>query len=228
MPEQSSIPGTTASSDAVGGSVAQCDPRPRLVVAITGATGVAFGVAVLRQLAGLDVETHLIVSRWGKTTLAMETDYRMSDITDLASHVHKPDDLAAAVASGSFAVDGMIVAPCSMKTLAAIRHGFSDDLIGRAADVTLKERRPLVLVVRETPLSAIHLDNMLALSRVGATIMPPVPALYARPITIEDIFKDTAARVLDQVGLHVADKPRWVGPPELLSTPTGRSRKAVR
>ena len=122
----------------------------------------------------------------------------------------------------------MVVMPCSVRTLGCIASGYGEHLVHRAADVVLKERRRLVLVVRETPLSAIHLDNMLALSRVGATIMPPVPALYARPITIEDIFNDTAARVLDQVGLHVADKPRWVGPPELLSAPTGRSRKAVR
>jgi 4-hydroxy-3-polyprenylbenzoate decarboxylase len=192
-------------------------PR-RLVVAITGATGAAIGIAVLKALASLEVETHLVLSRWARTTIAMETDHRIADVTALADHVHGIDDQAASISSGSFPVDGMIIAPCSMKTLAAIRTGFGDNLISRAADVTLKERRRLVLAVRETPLSPIHLENMLALSRIGATIMPPVPAFYTRPATVADIVEHTAARILDQFGLAVPDIPRWAGPPDLLSS----------
>jgi 4-hydroxy-3-polyprenylbenzoate decarboxylase len=185
---------------------------------MTGATGAAIGIAVLRALVTLGVETHLILSRWARTTIAMETDHKLADVTALADHVHGIDDQSASISSGSFQVDGMIIAPCSMKTLAAIRTGFGDNLISRAADVTLKERRRLVLAVRETPLSPIHLENMLALSRIGATIMPPVPAFYTRPATVADIVEHTAARILDQFGLTVADIPRWAGPPDLLDT----------
>ncbi|MCU1682010.1 MAG: 3-polyprenyl-4-hydroxybenzoate carboxy-lyase UbiX [Amycolatopsis sp.] len=192
-------------------------PR-RLVVAITGATGAAIGIAVLTALAALKVETHLVLSRWARTTIAMETDLRVADVTALADHVHGIDNQSASISSGSFPVDGMIIAPCSMKTLAAIRAGFGDNLINRAADVTLKERRRLVLAVRETPLSPIHLENMLALSRIGATIMPPVPAFYTRPTTVADVVEHTAARILDQFGLTVPDIPRWAGPPHLLGT----------
>ena len=192
--------------------------RRRMIVGITGATGTVIGIGLLRALAELDVETHLILSRWGKATMAMETAYHVRDVTALADHVYESDDMAAAISSGSFRVDAMIVAPCSMKTLAAIRAGFGGDLMSRAADVTLKERRPLVLVARETPLSSIHLENMLALSRAGVTIMPPVPAFYTRPATVQDIVDNTVARVLDQVGLHLPDTPRWVGPPELSTT----------
>jgi 4-hydroxy-3-polyprenylbenzoate decarboxylase len=190
----------------------------RLVVAITGATGAAIGIAVLRALASLDVETHLIVSRWGRATIAMETGDKVANVTALADHFHEIDDQAAAISSGSFPVDGMIIAPCSMKTLAAIRVGFDDNLITRAADVTLKERRRLVLSIRETPLSSIHLENMLALSQAGAVIMPPMPAFYTRPGTVADIVNHQAARILDQFGLTLPEIPRWVGPPTLIGT----------
>jgi 4-hydroxy-3-polyprenylbenzoate decarboxylase len=205
----------------------RADRPRRLVVAITGATGAAIGVAVLHSLAALGVETHLVVTRWGKATLAMETDYRINDVFALADHVHDADDLAASISSGSFLVDAMVVAPCSMKTLAAIRAGFEADLVARAAGVTLKERRPLILVARETPLSPIHLENMLAVSRAGATIMPPVPAFYTRPASVQDIVEHTASRVLDQLGLPGVGIPRWAGPPDLLSTPTRATERTA-
>lgn len=183
----------------------------RLVIGITGATGSAIGVRILRALRDLDVETHLVLSRWGQATLQMETDLTPREVYALADHVHGSGDYSAAIASGSFRTDGMIIAPCSMKTLAAVRTGFSDGLIARAADVTLKERRRLVLVPRELPLSEIHLANMLALSRMGAVIAPPVPAFYTRPRTIEEVLTHIAARVLDQFGLDLPNVARWNG-----------------
>jgi flavin prenyltransferase len=185
----------------------------RLVLGITGATGSIIGVRILRALRALDVETHLVLSKWGRATLEMETDLRAADVYALANRVHPSRDQFAEIASGSFRTDGMIIAPCSMKTLAAVRTGYGEDLIARAADVTLKERRRLVLVPRELPLSEIHLDNMLALARMGAVIAPPVPAFYNRPETIDDIITHTAARVLDQFGLEVPEARRWSGRP---------------
>jgi len=184
----------------------------RLVVGITGATGAVIGVRILQGLRILGVETHLVLSRWGRATLEMETDLRAAEVYALADQVHGHGDQSAPISSGSFRTDGMIVAPCSMKTLAAIRIGYGEGLIPRAADVTLKERRRLVLVPRETPLSEIHLENMLALSRMGAVIAPPVPAFYNRPETIDDIVTHIAARVLDQFGLELPQAQRWTGP----------------
>ena len=180
----------------------------RLVVGITGATGSILGVRILAALRELDVETHLVLSRWGRATLELETGLTASDVYELADHVHGPGDQAAAISSGSFRSDGMVIAPCSMKTLAAVRAGYGDGLIARAADVTLKERRRLVLVPRELPFSEIHLENMLALTRMGAVIAAPVPAFYTKPDTVEDIVTHICARVLDQFGLDVP-AVRW-------------------
>lgn len=186
-------------------------PRPqRLIVAITGATGAIYGVRLLQTLQALpQIETHLIVSEAGWLTIAHELDMSKDAIRALAHTTHAVNNVGASIASGSFLCDGMIVAPCSMKTLSAIAHGFSDNLISRAADVMLKERRRLTLMVRETPLSAIHLNNMLAVSNAGGTIFPPVPAFYHQPRSIDDIIEQTVARVLDQHGIHSDSLKRW-------------------
>ncbi|MFF1734780.1 non-oxidative hydroxyarylic acid decarboxylases subunit B [Streptomyces sp. NPDC058247] len=183
----------------------------RLVVAMTGATGAPFGVRLLEVLAELGVETHLVVSRWARATLSQETGLSVREVQAMASVCHSPDDQGASISSGSFRVDGMVVVPCSMKTLASIRTGYGEGLIGRAADVMLKERRRLVLVARETPLSAVHLENMLELTRMGATVMPPVPAFYNHPATIADLVDHIVARVLDQFDLDMPAAKRWQG-----------------
>lgn len=186
--------------------------RPkRIVVAITGATGIAIGVRILQLLKQCNIETHLVMSKWGMATMKYETDYTMDDVIPLASKVYTSRDVSAPISSGSFQHDGMIVVPCSMKTLAGIRIGFTEDLIVRAADVTLKERRKLLLVTRETPLSDIHLDNMSYLSKMGTIIFPPVPAFYTRPRTIEDIIEQTSGRILDCFGIDTNNFPRWEG-----------------
>ncbi|MGI9004431.1 MAG: UbiX family flavin prenyltransferase [Pseudonocardia sp.] len=192
----------------------------RLVVGITGATGTVIGVRVLRGLRDLGVETHLVLSRWGRATLQMETDVSVAELYALADHVHGHGDQSAPISSGSFRTDGMIVVPCSMKTLAAIRLGYGEGLIPRAADVTLKERRTLVLVTRELPLSEIHLDHMLALARMGVVIAPPTPAFYQRPHTVEDLVTHIAARILDQFGLELPGAVRWDGPANVTGAPT--------
>jgi 4-hydroxy-3-polyprenylbenzoate decarboxylase len=183
----------------------------RLIVAMTGATGALYGVSLLAALRELGVETHFVLSQWAEVTLVKETGISVRELASTASVVHARDNLGASIASGSFRHDGMIVAPCSMKTLAAIRHGFADGLIVRAADVALKERRRLVLLARETPLSEIHLENMLALSRMGAMIAPPVPAFYSNPRTIDDLVDHTVGRVLDLFGLELPKLKRWNG-----------------
>jgi 4-hydroxy-3-polyprenylbenzoate decarboxylase len=182
----------------------------RIIVGISGATGVVYGVRLLERLREAGVETHLVISRWGVRTLQHETSWTREAVESLAHSTYAPGDMGAAISSGSFRTDGMIVAPCSAKTLAAIATGTGDNLIHRAADVVLKERRRLVLVVRETPLSDIHLENMLKLSRMGAVILPPVPAFYTRPVTIDDVVEQTVSRVLDQFGLD-SGAPRWTG-----------------
>ena len=187
------------------------DSQPRrLTVALTGASGAIFGVRLLQMLQGTDIETHLVMSRWAARTLVHETPYTPDQLHALASVVHPLTDQGASISSGSFLTMGMLVAPCSVRTLAAIAHGLGDNLIHRAADVVLKERRRLVLAVREAPLSEIHLENMLKLSRMGAVICPPVPAFYTRPQTIDEMVNYTCVRLLDQFGLHV-DATRWSG-----------------
>ena len=191
----------------------------RLVVGITGATGAPLGVALLRALreisdAGTNVETHLILTRWARSTIALETPYAAKEVAALADRSYSPDDQMAPISSGSFRTEGMVIIPCSMKSLAGIRSGYAEGLLGRAADVVLKERRKLVLVPRETPLSEIHLENMLALARMGAHIVPPMPAFYNHPQTIDDIIDHIVARVLDQFDLPAPRARRWAGLPK--------------
>jgi polyprenyl P-hydroxybenzoate/phenylacrylic acid decarboxylase-like protein len=184
----------------------------RIVVAITGASGAIYGVHLLRVLATVaDVETHVVVSASGALTASQELDLKRADIEALASVAHGVRDIGASIASGSFDADSMIVAPCSMKTLAAIAHGLSDNLISRAADVMLKQRRRVVLLARETPLNLAHLRNMVAVTEMGGIVMPPVPAFYQRPETIADLVDDTVSRALDLVGIGLPDSMRWTG-----------------
>jgi len=184
----------------------------RIVVGMTGATGAVLGVEVLRRLQQCpDVQTHLVLSRWARATIQLETELSAGDVSELADVVYSSDDQAAAISSGSFRTDGMVVVPCSMKTLAGIRMGYADGLIARAADVTLKEHRRLVLVPRETPLSEIHLDNMLALARMGVSVVPPMPAFYNHPASVGDIVAHIVTRVLDQFGIESPTATRWTG-----------------
>ena len=183
----------------------------RLIVGITGATGVVMGIRLLEALKACSVETHLVVSRWGQRTIRHETRYTMDEVGALASVTYNPADMGAAISSGSFLTDGMVVIPCSMRTLAGVAHGYGEHLIHRAADVILKERRKLVLVPRETPLSEVHIENMLKLSRMGAAMLPPVPAFYNHPQSIDDIVDHVVARVLDQFGLAAPFAKRWEG-----------------
>ena len=193
------------------------EPR-RLIVGITGATGTIFGVRLLQVLQGTGVETHLVMSKWAARTLVQETSYTVEQVQQLATQVYPLGDQGAAMSSGSFLTQGMIVVPCSMRTLAAIAHGLGDNLIHRAADVILKERRRLVLAIREAPLSDVHLENMLKLSRMGVVISPPVPAFYNRPQTIDDIVNYSVARLLDQLDIHLDVGNRWAGMREVAST----------
>jgi 4-hydroxy-3-polyprenylbenzoate decarboxylase len=186
-------------------------PARRLIVGITGATGAIFGIRLLEALRATDVETHLVVSKWAQQTIEHETGYTTRQVRELASVVHEPANMGAAIASGSFLTSGMVVIPCSMRSVAAIAHGFSEHLIHRAADVVLKERRRLVLVAREMPLSDIHLENLLKLSRMGATIMPPMPAFYNQPRTIDDLIDHVVARVFDQFAIPAPFARRWTG-----------------
>ena len=183
----------------------------RVIVGITGATGVIYGVRLLERLREAAVETHLVISRWGARTLLHETPYSREQVEALAHTVYASNDMGAGISSGSFATAGMIIAPCSARTLGAIAHGFGDSLIHRAADVVLKERRKLVLAVREAPLNDIHLENMLKLSRMGAVILPPVPAFYNNPRSLADIVEHSVARMLDQFGVEVPGAARWEG-----------------
>jgi flavin prenyltransferase len=183
-------------------------PR-RLIVAITGATGAIYGVRLLEKLREAGVETHLIVSPWGRRTLLHETTYTVDQVHRLAAVTYAPNDQGAAISSGSFLTMGMAVVPCSMRTLASIAHGLGDNLIHRAADVVLKERRKLLLAPREAPLSDIHLENMLKLSRMGVVICPPMPGFYQRPDTIDDLVTHSVTRMLDQFGVHAEGTGRW-------------------
>ncbi|HEX7933329.1 MAG TPA: UbiX family flavin prenyltransferase [Paraburkholderia sp.] len=187
------------------------DRRKRIVVGISGASGVVYGVRLLEMLRELDVESHLVMSRSAQMTLAYETDFRAADVQALA-HTHYPNaDIGAAISSGSFRVDGMIVAPCSMKTLAEIATGNTGSLLSRAADVMLKERKRVVLMVRETPLHLGHLRNMTAVTETGAIIYPPVPAFYARPDSLESMIDHTLGRVLDLFDIDAGTVKRWKG-----------------
>jgi 4-hydroxy-3-polyprenylbenzoate decarboxylase len=184
---------------------------PRIVVGITGASGAIYGVRLLERLRELDVEVHLIATSWARVTIEHETDYSFAEVKALADVTYGESDQAAALSSGSFLTHGMVIAPCSTKTLGAIANGFAYNLVCRAADVVLKERRRLVLAVRETPLHAVHLRNMLTLSELGVTICPPVPAFYNRPATIDDIVDQTVLRLLDQFDFNLPSDSRWTG-----------------
>jgi len=185
--------------------------RRNLIVAITGATGTIFGVRILQLLQGTDVDTHVVISRWGARTLAEETEYSVEQVQAMATHAYPIGDQGAAISSGSFVTLGMVIAPCTMNTLASIAHGHGDNLIHRAADVTLKERRKLVLLVRESPLNDIHLENMLKLSRMGVVIFPPLPAFYNHPQSLDEMINHVAMRALDQFDLHLDVMRRWDG-----------------
>jgi 4-hydroxy-3-polyprenylbenzoate decarboxylase len=185
--------------------------RTRLIVGITGATGTIFGVRLLQMLHGSGVETHLVMSKWAARTLVHETPYSIKDVQRLASHNYAAGDQGAAISSGSFITLGMVIAPCSMRTLSAIAHGLGDNLIHRAADVILKERRKLVLVVRESPFNEIHLENMLKLSRMGVIILPPVPSFYNHPQNLDDLVNHISMRILDQFDIHLDVVNRWDG-----------------
>lgn len=182
----------------------------KLIIAITGATGAIYGIRTLEALAAANIETHLILSNWAETTIGLETHYTVSQVKELASQVYDAKNQAALISSGSFLTDGMIIAPCSMKTLASISYGLADNLIARAADVVIKEQRRLVLVPREAPLSPIHLENMLRLAKLGVTLVPPMPAFYNHPQSIDDIINHTVARVLDQFNIDNKLTKRWL------------------
>jgi len=194
----------------------------RLIVGITGATGAIFGIRMLEALRAAGVESHLIVSKWGLQTIEHETPYTLQQVRDLAAVYHELGNMGAALSSGSFLTDGMAIAPCSVRTLAAIAHGTGEHLVHRAADVILKERRKLVLLVRETPLSEVHLENMLKLARMGVTVMPPMPAFYNRPQTVDDVVDHIVARMLDQFGIEAGFAKRWTG--EMRRAPAARRK----
>ena len=185
----------------------------RIVVALSGASGAIYGIRALEVLrAAVDIEVHAIVSAGARATIAYETDRSVAAVEALADHSYAENDLAAALASGTFLTSGMLVAPCSIRTMSAIAHSLNDNLIVRAADVHLKERRPLVLMVRETPLHAGHLQAMHELALRGATILPPVPGFYIRPKTIMDLVDHSVGKALDQLGIEHELFPRWNGP----------------
>ena len=184
----------------------------RLVVGITGASGVIYGSRLLEVLRDYrDLETHLVLSKPAERTIVEETGYRVQDVKAMASVVHPVTDIGASIASGSFQTMGMVVIPCSIHTVSAIAYCLTDNLVTRAADVVLKEGRKLVLVVRETPLSEVHLENMLKLSRMGVTMLPPMPAFYNHPQSIDDMVNHIVGRVLDQFGIPAPFEKRWDG-----------------
>lgn len=181
----------------------------RLVIGMTGATGAIYGVRLLEALRDSPLESHLVVSEWARKTIAIETGYRPEEVFALADRTYREDNQAAAISSGSFVTEGMIIAPCSVKTLAAVANGFADNLVARAADVTLKEQRRLVLLVRESPLNVIHLENMLKVARAGAVVVPPVPAFYARLESLDDMVNHTVGRLLDLFRIEHSLVRRW-------------------
>ena len=201
--------------------------KKRLIVGITGATGSIYGVALLRALRSISGwESHLVLSDAGVLNAWHELKMKRKDIERLAHFAYHPKDIAATIASGSYLTEGMVIAPCSMKTLAAVAHAHADDLVSRAADVVLKERRRLVLLPRETPLNLAHLRNMVAVTEMGGIVMPPVPAFYAQPKTLDDLVEHTVGRVLDLFGVRSSKLKRWaglkgVGTERLRKTPSG-------
>ena len=183
--------------------------RKRLIVGISGASGIIYGIRLLELLNDLKIESHLVMSKAAVVTAGLEVKRKISEINELASVVHKVDDIGASIASGSFKTDGMLIVPCSVKTMSEINCGVTSSLLTRAADVTLKERRKLLLMVRETPLHLGHLRTMTSLTEMGAIIAPPVPALYCNPSSIEEIVDQTLGRGLDLFGIETASLKRW-------------------
>ncbi|MBU7217188.1 UbiX family flavin prenyltransferase [Staphylococcus gallinarum] len=185
----------------------------KLIIGISGATGAIFGIRLLEVLHQVeDVETHLVLSKWAVTTIVEETEYSVAEVKSIADYSYSPSDLGAAISSGSFNIDGMIVAPCSMKSLASISLGLADNLITRAADVILKERKQLLLMTRETPLNAIHLEHMLKLSQMGVSIFPPMPAFYNHPLDLNEMIDHIVFRLLSQFNIHQLPEDKiWTG-----------------
>lgn len=181
----------------------------KLVIGITGSTGVVYGVRILEALKEHGIETHLIITEWAKKCLALETSYKLDDVKNLATQYSDDSNLASGISSGTYKTDGMIVIPCSMKTLSGIANGYDETLVARAAGVTLKESRKLILVTRETPLTAINLENMLKLARLGVVILPPVPGFYTKPKSIEQIVDHTVGKCLDQFNIEHNLYKRW-------------------
>jgi 4-hydroxy-3-polyprenylbenzoate decarboxylase len=183
----------------------------RLIIGMTGSTGAIFGVRMLEALKHCEIESHLVISKWAQRTIEHETNYSLEQVRSLATVVHSQGDMGATISSGSFLTEGMVVIPCSMRTLGGIAGGYGEHLVHRAADVILKERRKLVLVVRETPLSEVHLENMLKLARMGVVMLPPMPAFYNHPQSVDDIVNHIVSRVLDQFGIETPFARRWDG-----------------
>lgn len=181
----------------------------KLIIGITGSTGVIYGIRMLETLKKSNIETHLIMSEWATKCIAMETEHSLDYVKSLASTISDEKNMASSVSSGTHRIDGMIVSPCSMKSLSSIANGYDDTLIARAAGVTIKESRKLILMVRETPMSAIHLENMLKLSRLGVVILPPVTEFYTKPKSIDDIVNHGVGKCLDQFGIEHNLYPRW-------------------
>ena len=183
----------------------------RLIVGMTGSTGAIFGIRLLEALKHAEVESHLVISKWAQRTIEHETRHTLEQVRSLATVVHSQGDMGASISSGSFITEGMVVIPCSVRTLGGIANGYGEHLVHRAADVILKERRRLVLVVRETPLSEVHLENMLKLARMGVVMLPPMPAFYNHPKTVDDVIDHIVFRVLDQFGIAAPFAKRWDG-----------------
>lgn len=194
-------------------------PRRRIVVGISGASGAIYGVRMLTMLRQAGVESHLVVSRSAQITLAQEMDLRLADIVPMADVFYPNADIGAAISSGSFRVDGMVIAPCSIKTLSEVATGCTGSLISRAADVMLKERRRLVMMVRETPLHAGHIRSLAAVSEAGAIVYPPVPAFYSKPASLEEMVEHTLGRVLDLFGIDTHAVRRWEGVAAAMQAP---------
>jgi flavin prenyltransferase len=192
----------------------------RLIVGMTGSTGAIFGIRLLEALKHSEVESHLIISKWAQRTIEHETRHSLEQVRSLATVVHSQGDMGASISSGSFITEGMVVIPCSVRTLGGIANGYGEHLVHRAADVILKERRRLVLVVRETPLSEVHLENMLKLARMGVVMLPPMPAFYNHPQTVDDIIDHIVFRVLDQFGIAAPFAKRWDGHMQTAATIT--------
>ena len=184
----------------------------KIIIGFSGATGVIYGIRLLEVLQNIpEVETHLIMSSWAEENIKIETNYLPKKVKELADFAYQPNDMSAPIASGSFKTEGMIILPCSVKTLSAISNGYANNLMSRAADVAIKENRKLIICPRETPLNSLHLENMLKLSRIGVNIIPPMPSFYSHPRTIDDIINHHIMKVLDQFEISVYDALRWEG-----------------